>query len=647
MLVFYIKYFSPLPFILIIFSLLSTSHNAQNKEFELRNRLNNSSDSTRIKTYYDLANLYYETTGKGDSMISFGQKIHKFSKHNSNIDDEIGGLRLIGSGYMINRVYDKAEDYLTQGLSLAQSNTHLKELAEIHNRLGGLYQNTDKLSTATHHFLKAIKHAENVSDFKTLAMACYGISVIYSTQNQTEKQLEYLLKATNLCDTKSDIAPLAKSIIYGSAAQQYAVLASRPKFQNYKDSSFIFAEKTLKISKKHHLNQRIPSDLIVLSSYHINNGDIDQGRLYAEEAITYSSTMKTDTKLNVFMTLAHIYKAQNNKELCYAYLDSLKNMELKERPYYGSIIEKYRYTSYKHFNDFDLAFEALDSYFDFETKKKEIEQNKAINELETKYQTELKDAEIKRLWIFLAIAIAFILLGGFILKWMQLRKSREKNLALKEAIRQQIELEKELVNVRNNIAQDFHDDLGNKLARISFLSRLVEDELSEANKDVKEKVTQVKEDTISLYVGTKDFIFSLKPNSDYLEEVIMYLSDFAEDYFDKTNIDFILKKNSDLNKKLPHYWSKQLIYVFKEAMTNAFKHSKCDTLILKFEYAEGILRISCEDNGIGIEPSNLNSKNGLLNMKKRAEKIGGTLEIISIKNEGTTVFFKGKTEQTY
>ncbi|PWH83459.1 hypothetical protein DIS18_02580 [Algibacter marinivivus] len=631
-------------YILTVFLFLSIPIDAQNKEFELRSQLNSSSDSIKIKTYFNLANHYYESTGKGDSMIGFGKKIYKLSKIKNDIDNEIGSLRLIGSGYMINRDYDKAENYLNQSLSLAESNNNLKELAETHNRLGGLYQNTDKLAKAINHLLKASKYAEKTSDFKTAAMAYYGISVIYSTQNQTEKQLHYLSKAINFCSIKNDISPLAKNIIYGSAAQQYSVLGSEPEYENYKDSSLVYAQKALKISKENQLNQRIPSDLIVLSSHHINVGNSDLAQKYSEEALGYTEYMKQDTKLNVFMTLAHIHRSKNEKELCYIYLDSLHNLKLRERPYYGSIIEKYRYTSYKTFNDFDLAFEALDSYFDFENKKKEIEQNKAINELETKYQTELKDAEIKRLWTLLIIAIAIILLGGLILKITQLKKSRGKNRALKRAITQQLELEKELMNVRNNIAQDFHDDLGNKLARISFLTRLVEDELSEANNAVKEKVIQVKEDTVSLYVGTKDFIFSLKPNSDYLEEVITYLSDFAEDYFDKTNINFILDKNINLNKKLPHYWSKQLIYIFKEAMTNAFKYSKSDTLILKFEYAKEVLKISCEDNGVGIESALLDSKNGLLNMKKRAEKIGGKLQIISVENKGTTISFEGKTE---
>ena len=616
---------------------------SQNKEAILREKLSSSVDSTLISTYFDLSDYYYKTTGKGDSMVVFGERILKLSKKNRDVESEIGGLRLIGTGFMINRKFDKAEGFLLQSLSKAKSSNTTNELAQVHNRLGGLYQNTDQLDKAIQHLIDAAQYSKKISDHKTEAMAYYGISVIYSTQNQKKKQLEYISKAVKLCNKQADISPLAKSIIYGSASQQYSILGDEISLKSYKDSSVVYAKKALKVSKTNNLNQRIPSDLIMLSSYYVNKDNIEEGKKYAEEALNYTAFMRQDTKLNAFMTLAQIYRAENDKKKCYAFLDSLKIMKLRERPYYGSIIEKYRYNSYKHFEDFDKAFEALDNYFDFENKKKEIEQNKTINELETKYKTDLKDAQIKKLWIYLIISLAVILLGGLILKWMQLQKTREKNVALKEAIKQQITLEKELINVRHNIAQDFHDDLGNKLARISFLSRLVEDELSETDSKVKSKVTQVKEDTVSLYVGTKDFIFSLKPNSDYLEEVVTYLSDFGEDYFSKTNIKFVLDKNISLNKKLPHYWSKQLIYIFKEAMTNAFKYSKCNTLTLEFKHDNNQLTIKCIDDGIGIDVLSLESKNGLLNMKNRAKKIDGQLHIDSVKDQGTTIIFSGET----
>lgn len=613
---------------------------SQNSELELRENIEYKQGKQLIESYYKLADYYYAKTGKGDSLIAIGNKVKSISKGNF-----IGSNYYIGSGYLINKKLDEAEKYLTISYQKAKKEKHKEWLAKINNRLGNLYQNKDILGKSISHFLEATKYAKEVKDYKSLATSFYGVSVIYATQNQTEKQLFYLRKSLAICQNKISIPPITKNVIYGSASQQFGALSLIKEYKNYKDSSFYYAKKALKISKENKLNQRIPSDLIVIGLYHINNGNYDKGLLFMKESLTYLKYMKEEAKLNTYQILAHIYRAKKEKELCYTYLDSLNKLPIKKRPYYGSIISKYTYTSYKYFKDYELAFNALDSYFTSEKAKKEIEQNKNINELETKYQSQLKDAKIERLTFFLIVALVCILFFLLVFFILRLNKSRKSNIALKEAIKQQISLEKELINVRNNIAQDFHDDLGNKLARISFLSRLVEDELTDSDLKIKSKITQVKDDSISLYVGTKDFIFSLKPNSDFLEEVITYLSDFGEDYFSETEIQFILDKDINLNKKLPHYWSKQLIYIFKEAMTNAFKHANCKKLTLKFEDKNNTLIVSCIDDGKGISELDFTSKNGFLNMKKRAEKINGKLEIESQNNKGTTIRFIGKLNE--
>ena len=68
-------------------------------------------------------------------------------------------------------------------------------------------------------------------------------------------------------------------------------------------------------------------------------------------------------------------------------------------------------------------------------------------------------------------------------------------------------------------------------------------------------------------------------------------------------------------------------------------------LTLKFKHADDELYIECSDNGVGISEEQLDSKNGLRNMKIRAEKIDGTLEIVTSKEDGTSIIFRGKTNK--
>lgn len=245
-------------------------------------------------------------------------------------------------------------------------------------------------------------------------------------------------------------------------------------------------------------------------------------------------------------------------------------------------------------------------------------------------------------WVYITVYLSIFFISIIIVIVKQLQKSRSRNIFLQNTIINNQKLEAELTNVKNNIAQDFHDDLGNKLARISILSNLITSNNKTINEEDKKIIHQISNDANYLFKGTKDFIFSLKENSNYIEELITYLSDFGEDYFNQFKIGFIVEKQIDSNIKLPHYWSKQLIFIFKEAMTNSVKHAKATKVELQFFLNDTHLTVKCIDNGIGFKHTAKASIGGLSHMKKRAENINCSLNI-NTSSSGTTITFHGKT----
>ena len=73
----------------------------------------------------------------------------------------------------------------------------------------------------------------------------------------------------------------------------------------------------------------------------------------------------------------------------------------------------------------------------------------------------------------------------------------------------------------------------------------------------------------------------------------------------------------------------------------ALKHSNCTEVKLIFKYQENQLNIKCIDNGVGLTDIQMESSNGLQNMKKRAAKINGKLIIESEEKSGTSIEFIG------
>lgn len=633
--------------ILLFFAFFSFS---QNREIELREKIKTSKDTSLISAYLDLAKYYYQTTGKGDSLIRYSHKALKLSKELNSSRHELEAYKYSGVGYLVTKEFDKSEVSFESSLNLAIKINDLKSQADLYNKLGTLYQNSGQQVLAVQNLIKAAQYSEKIEDYKNVAQAYYGISLIYNEEGQLDKQLDYIERAIITIENKDINDPLMKNIIWGYASQQYVELYKKNKDKNYLNLIYRCANEALDLANKNNFESRKISSYNVLSAYYFFIKDYVNHEFYTKEVLKNRHLAKEDVTINAFFNLANIYKSRNQKTLTYAYLDTLNSLKIKSEAYYGSRISNFSYNAYKYFNDANLALKALEEKDVFDRELNDIERNKSINDIEAKYKTELKDAEINkkqvqinRLITFFITAVLILISILFISKMIELKKERKQKEAIKLAFEKQIQLEKELTDVRDEIAQDFHDDLGNKLARISLLTNLISGEVSINNPKVKSKIKQITEDANGLYIGTRDFIFSLKSNSDYIEEVATYLTDFGEDFFKKTKVKFSVTKEISENIKLPHYWNKQLIFIFKEALTNALKHALADTVLLSFIYHENKLIVKCSDNGKGITKEAMNSTNGLLNMKKRAAKIGGILKIDSEIGNGTIIRFTGNT----
>lgn len=259
-----------------------------------------------------------------------------------------------------------------------------------------------------------------------------------------------------------------------------------------------------------------------------------------------------------------------------------------------------------------------------------------------KYKFKITYPWYNQLWFYVLLIFctaSFLVL----LIYNQLIESRKKNKMIQKTLQEREKLQKDLKNVRHQIAQDFHDDLGNKLASISMLSNLSLKKTEKEN-GLYPNLSQINKDANFLYAGMRDFVWSLDYKNNKLSEVQIYLNDFGEKLFEYSNINF--KSTNNVAKSsvfLPHYWNKQLVLVFKEAMTNTLKHSKATEVLFSVNLKEDVLEIKLEDNGIGFDLNSKGRKNGLRNMKERMESINAVLSIETIK--GFNVCFEKKINE--
>lgn len=244
-------------------------------------------------------------------------------------------------------------------------------------------------------------------------------------------------------------------------------------------------------------------------------------------------------------------------------------------------------------------------------------------------------------WWFSLLTLIFIIAAVYSLQRLYANYQTKRALAY-EKLKQEAESE-----IRKQVAQDFHDELGNRLAAITTQSNVLKLKLSNVEDDNKKIVNDIEENARKLYTDTKDFIWAIDPESNRLNELVMYIRDFGEKLFQYTDIEFVMQ--SEISDEyegiiLPPGWSIQIIMIFKEAMTNALKHAQCKQVVFDYQsIANEKFVFTLEDDGKGIDTTaNGNNQKGISNMQRRANKIQSILEFIQKQPKGTILRVSGK-----
>jgi signal transduction histidine kinase len=96
--------------------------------------------------------------------------------------------------------------------------------------------------------------------------------------------------------------------------------------------------------------------------------------------------------------------------------------------------------------------------------------------------------------------------------------------------------------------------------------------------------------------------------------------------------------------------SDEVSMIVREALANAFRHAQASVISCTLRYEASSFVFECRDNGIGFDLASVNGTNdrwGLVGMKERAAKVGGTLHIDRLKPSGTCVELKLSARVAY
>ncbi len=204
------------------------------------------------------------------------------------------------------------------------------------------------------------------------------------------------------------------------------------------------------------------------------------------------------------------------------------------------------------------------------------------------------------------------------------------------ALRQKEALEKE----RARIARDIHDQVGASLTQLSLLGELVEGDKHHPE-EVVGHARQIEQTALETTRALDEIVWTVNPSNDTLDGLITYVCKYAQDYLAVAGLRYRLEAppqlpGTPITPEVRH----NVFLASKEAITNVVRHAQATAVSLRLRLEPASFTLEIEDNGrglAGLDPKAAQTRNGLRNMRKRMEDIGGAFYIGPAPERGTVV----------
>ncbi len=211
------------------------------------------------------------------------------------------------------------------------------------------------------------------------------------------------------------------------------------------------------------------------------------------------------------------------------------------------------------------------------------------------------------------------------LKAQNLLKEYEKEIAVYKAQQEE----------RQRISADMHDELGAGMTAIRLMSEIARNKMKENTPIEIEKISRSADDVLN---KMNAIIWSMNSGNDTLDNLVSYIRSYSLEYFDGTNVECRLKAPDQIpDKELAGDKRRNIFLCLKETLNNTLKHAEASLVEIDISIGNELC-IRIADNGKGIDLDKLRQfGNGLKNIARRMESIGGSYHIENKKGTVTTL----------
>lgn len=199
-----------------------------------------------------------------------------------------------------------------------------------------------------------------------------------------------------------------------------------------------------------------------------------------------------------------------------------------------------------------------------------------------------------------------------------------------------------LENERHRLARELHDSVSQQLfAAMMMMSALNEQAIKTDAPEVQKKQLGMVSDIINASQSEmRALLLHLRPVTLEGKSLKQGIEQLLRELQTKVNI--ALKWDIE-NLTIPNSIEDQLFRVIQELLSNTLRHAKADELEVYLNLIDQNVLLRVIDDGVGFDVEQQQQKAGsygLMNIRERIAGVGGTLKIISFKNQGTSVEIK-------
>jgi signal transduction histidine kinase/tetratricopeptide (TPR) repeat protein len=567
--------------------------------------------------------------------------------------------------------YPKQVEFTHKALSIYEQLEDDNGMAMALGNLSTVYFHMGQTEKAIEYGKRCLQYRQKSGDKARLSITCCNLSQYYLQINKPEAE-KFQKLCVQYAKESGDEARIMHAYITSS------LLANA---NNNNNEAFEYERRVIDMLEKSKTNQRMLARRYIAAAFYSDMLGYDSVSTlqYFKKSILLANELKERYTLkDVYQYLSDYYnRKENYHEALNAYKkhilirDSLLTAEKEERI---AQLEKQYELSKK-----DNQIERLQK--DQQIKQLEIEKQKAIiagnlaaalqkqNEIDLLSKSrELQDARIRQQEAelekkeLIATANQQQLELADKEKLLQKRKIKtqqtQRNLLLaglglvlllgygyfnRYQLKKKIEQQKKLLEMRNNISRDLHDDIGASLSNINILNELAKRNITNPVKAI-EYLYKSGEDIQRISESLSDIVWNINPRYDDLQNLFVRMKRYAAEMMDGKNISYQIEiPETSRNFSLSMEKRRDMFLLFKESVHNLVKYSEAKHALIKVSLEGQSVSMLVKDDGKGFDSHAVISGNGLYNMKQRAAAMGAAFSIQSSPGKGTEVRLNIKT----